>query len=78
MYPEPAARGKGHMHLLLNTIRKEMARQNGLELRLYVHANNQAAKKTYLKAGFTAFSYEIIIFKYKTSITDTNFHCKEK
>lgn len=45
MSPEPAARGKGHMHLLLNAIRKEMARQNGLELRLYVHTNNQAAKK---------------------------------
>lgn len=63
MYIAPAARGQGHMRLLINAIREEMAWQNGLELRLYVHTNNHAAKKAYLKAGFSQSTYEIMIFK---------------
>jgi GNAT superfamily N-acetyltransferase len=49
MYIKPEYRGKGYMDLLLDAIRSEMKEQNGLELRLYVHENNQAAIRAYGK-----------------------------
>ena len=54
---------KGYMDLLLDAIRSEMKEQNGLELRLYVHENNQAAIKAYGKANFTFSKYRIMIQK---------------
>jgi hypothetical protein len=51
------------MDLLLDAIRSEMKEQNGLELRLYVHENNQAAIKAYGKANFTFSKYRIMIQK---------------
>jgi GNAT superfamily N-acetyltransferase len=49
MYIRPDYRGKGYMDLLLDAIQSEMKEQNGLELRLYVHENNQAAIRAYRK-----------------------------
>jgi ribosomal protein S18 acetylase RimI-like enzyme len=63
MYIKPEYRGKGYMDLLLDAIRSEMKEQNGLELRLYVHENNQAAIKAYGKANFTLSKYRIMIQK---------------
>jgi RimJ/RimL family protein N-acetyltransferase len=63
MYIKPDYRGKGYMDLLLDAIRSEMKEQNGLELRLYVHENNQAAIRAYEKANFTFSKYRIMIQK---------------
>jgi ribosomal protein S18 acetylase RimI-like enzyme len=60
---KPDYRGKGYMDLLLDAIRSEMKEQNGLELRLYVHENNQAAIRAYEKANFTFSKYRIMIQK---------------
>ncbi len=61
MYIIPNYRGKGNLDLLLDAIRSEMSEQNGLELRLYVHENNEAAIRAYRKANFTFSKYRIMI-----------------
>ena len=63
MYIKPEYRGKGYMDLLLDAIRSEMKEQNGLELRLYVHEDNQAAIRAYKKSNFTFSKYRIMIQK---------------
>lgn len=63
MYIKPDYRGKGHMVLLLDAIRSEMKEQDGLELRLYVHEDNQAAIRAYRKAHFSFSKYRIMIQK---------------
>jgi len=63
MYIRPDYRGKRHMDLLLNAIRSAMKEQNGLELRLYVHENNQAAIRAYEKANFVFSRYRIMFQK---------------
>lgn len=60
MYIRPSERGKGYMSLLLDAVKSEMQRQNGLELRLYVDKNNQAAIKAYRKANFIHSKYKIM------------------
>jgi len=61
MYIKPDYRGKEYMKLLLDAIRSAMKKQNGLELRLYVHENNEAAIKAYRKENFTFSKYRIMI-----------------
>jgi ribosomal protein S18 acetylase RimI-like enzyme len=63
MYIKPDYRGKGYMDLLLNAIKSEMKGQAGLELRLYVHEDNQVAIKAYKKSNFTFPKYRIMIQK---------------
>jgi GNAT superfamily N-acetyltransferase len=63
MYIRPDYRGKGYLDLLLDAIQSEMKKQNGLELRLYVHENNQAAIRAYEKANFVFSKYRIMIQK---------------
>jgi ribosomal protein S18 acetylase RimI-like enzyme len=63
MYIRPDYRGKGYLNLLLDAIQLEMKKQNGLELRLYVHENNQAAIRAYGKANFVFSKYRIMIQK---------------
>jgi ribosomal protein S18 acetylase RimI-like enzyme len=63
MYIKPDYRGKGYMDLLLNAIKSEMKGQAGLELRLYVHEDNQVAIKAYKKSNFTFSKYRIMIQK---------------
>jgi ribosomal protein S18 acetylase RimI-like enzyme len=63
MYIRPDYRGKGYLDLLLDAIQLEMKKQNGLELRLYVHENNQAAIRAYEKANFVFSKYRIMIQK---------------
>jgi RimJ/RimL family protein N-acetyltransferase len=61
MYLKPGYRGKGLMTPLIDAVVSEMEKQGGLELRLYVHENNIAAKKAYQKVGFNRSKYEIMI-----------------
>ena len=61
MYIEPAYRGKNYMSLLLSAVTQEMDRQNGLELRLYVHEKNQTAIKAYKKVNFKDTCYKIMV-----------------
>lgn len=63
LYIRPADRGKGYLCLLLNAVKSEMKRQNGLELRLYVDADNQAAIKAYQKANFVHSKYKIMTLR---------------
>ena len=51
MYIKPDYRGKGYMDLLLDAIRSEKKKQDSMQLRLYVHENNQAATRAYKKAN---------------------------
>ena len=60
MYLAPSQRGKGQMPLLLEAVKTEMEQQEGLELRLYVHENNQTAIKAYEKSGFIHTHYKIM------------------
>lgn len=61
MYLCKNQRGKGKMSFLLDAVKTEMSKQNGLELRLYVHKNNKAAIKAYQKANFGKSDYEIMV-----------------
>ena len=61
MYLEGGYRKRGLVPVLIDEILKEMKQQHGLELRLYVHENNVAAKKAYAKVGFNRSEYEIMI-----------------
>jgi len=63
IYLKPAQRGKGLIQLLLNAVKDEMLRQSGLELRLYVHRQNLAAIKAYLKVGFARSPYDIMVYR---------------
>ncbi|UCC86676.1 MAG: GNAT family N-acetyltransferase [Anaerolineales bacterium] len=60
MYIRPAFRGRALMDRLLHVV-EDAARQAGaLELRLYVHAQNERAIKAYRKAGFSDSEYRIM------------------
>jgi len=61
MYLTQNQRGKGRMSMLLDAIKSEMASQNGLELRLYVHKDNGAAIRAYEKANFLHSDYKIMV-----------------
>jgi GNAT superfamily N-acetyltransferase len=60
MYLAPSQRGKGRMALLLEKVKSEMNVQKGLELRLYVHKDNNAAVRAYEKANFKHSDYRIM------------------
>ena len=63
MYIVPEQRGRGHMSKLLNAVEHEMQGQNGLELRLYVHQQNERAIRAYEKCGFKRSPYKIMVRK---------------
>lgn len=63
MFIEPAHRGKGLIRLLLETVQREAANANALELRLYVHKDNSAAISAYLKNGFGPSDYQIMTMR---------------
>jgi GNAT superfamily N-acetyltransferase len=60
MFIEPTHRGMGLIRLLLETVQREAANTNALELRLYVHKDNSAAISAYLKNGFGPSDYQIM------------------
>ena len=59
----PGFRGKGYLKLLITAVKSEMEKENGLELRLYVHKNNKAAIRAYEKVGFVISDYDMMILK---------------
>lgn len=63
MFLSPRYRGKGYLKLLINAVKSEMKRENGLELRLYVHKNNKVAIRAYEKVGFVSSNYDVMILK---------------
>ena len=63
MYLAPSQRGQGRMSLLLQVVKAEMENQKGLELRLYVHEENQAAIKAYERANFSHSEYKIMVLR---------------
>ena len=63
VYIVPEQRGQGHLSRLLHAVEAEMESQNGLELRLYVHQQNEKAIRAYGKAGFEKAPYEIMLRK---------------
>jgi len=63
MFISPRYRGKGYLKLLINAVKSEMKRENGLELRLYVHQNNKVAIRAYEKVGFVISNYDVMILK---------------
>ena len=63
MFISPRYRGKGYLQLLINAVKSEMKRENGLELRLYVHKTNKVAIRAYEKVGFVISNYDVMILK---------------
>jgi len=61
MYIVPEKRGQGLMTRMHDAVVEEMERQEGLELRLYVHQDNRRAIRAYEKAGFKPSPYEIMV-----------------
>ncbi|GAL31500.1 hypothetical protein JCM19239_2722 [Vibrio variabilis] len=49
------------MRELISCVESEMYREDGLELRLYVHRDNAVAKRAYEKSGFSLSDYQIMV-----------------
>jgi GNAT superfamily N-acetyltransferase len=64
MYVAPDQRGNGCMRRLLGAVVEELERQQGLELRLYVHQDNKRARSAYEKSGFENSPYDIMVLKH--------------
>ena len=63
MFISTRYRGKGYLKLLINAVESEMKRENGLELRLYVHKDNKVAIRAYEKVGFVISNYDVMTLK---------------
>ena len=60
MFIRAEYRGQGLMAILLDVIKAAARAENALELRLYVHKDNDRAIKAYRRAGFSAADYQIM------------------
>jgi L-amino acid N-acyltransferase YncA len=60
IYIVPAHRGSGLLNQLLDHLSSEAQAAGALELRLYVHDENQRAIKAYRRCGFTEAPYVIM------------------
>ena len=60
MYIKPENRGRGLMKMLIQKVRESAKQGRALDLRLYVHKNNERAIKAYLKSGFVDSDYRIM------------------
>jgi L-amino acid N-acyltransferase YncA len=60
IYIVPAHRGSGLLNQLLDHLSSEAQATGALELRLYVHDENQRAIKAYRRCGFTEAPYVIM------------------
>ena len=63
MYISPSFRGQGYIRLLIDAVKDEMIKDNGLELRLYVHKDNKVAIRAYEKIGFKKSAYDVMIIR---------------
>ena len=62
MYLEPEHRGQGGMRKLVDAIKTAMVAESGLELRIYLNKDNEAAIAAYTAAGFQKSVYEIMVW----------------
>jgi GNAT superfamily N-acetyltransferase len=60
LFIAPGYRGRGLLRLLIDAVRDEARRQNGLDLRLYVHEGNERARAAYRQVGFAEMHYRIM------------------
>jgi ribosomal protein S18 acetylase RimI-like enzyme len=60
LYIKPEHRGRGLMKRLIQTVREAAREGEALDLRLYVHKNNERAIKAYVKSGFVDADYRIM------------------
>ncbi len=63
MFLLPNYRGIGLMEALLKEVKLAAENENAIELRLYVHKDNNRAIKAYKKAGFCNSDYNMMIWK---------------
>ena len=64
VYILPEYRGKGYMSRLFDTVKAEAQKQGAVDIRLYVHEDNERAVKAYQKYGFTESMYIIMTYKF--------------
>jgi len=60
LYVKPEHRGGGLMKMLIQTVRESARQAKALDLRLYVHKNNERAIKAYIRSGFADSDYRIM------------------
>ncbi|OGD19213.1 MAG: GNAT family N-acetyltransferase [Candidatus Aminicenantes bacterium RBG_13_59_9] len=60
LYILPEHRGRGIMKLLIDAVQESASKNQALDLRLYVHKNNERALRAYRKAGFVDAAYRIM------------------
>jgi ribosomal protein S18 acetylase RimI-like enzyme len=60
MYIKPEQRGRGLMKMLIQTVTESARKGKALDLRLYVHKDNERAIKAYIKSGFVDSDYRIM------------------
>ena len=60
LYIRSEHRGRGLMKVLIDAVRESARHDLALDLRLYVHKNNERALKAYRKAGFVDADYRIL------------------
>ena len=63
MYLSPSYRGLGLMKALLKEVKLAAENENAIELRLYVHKDNDRAIKAYKKVGFCKSDYNMMIWR---------------
>jgi GNAT superfamily N-acetyltransferase len=56
-------RGQGLMRVLVDAVRSQARKENGLEIRLYVHKDNKRARKAYRRDGFSDAPYQVMTMK---------------
>ena len=63
MFLLPNYRGIGLMEVLLKEVKLAAENENAIELRLYVHKDNDRAIKAYKKVGFCNSDYNMMIWR---------------
>jgi GNAT superfamily N-acetyltransferase len=63
LYIKPEHRGRGLLERLVQTVRESAGKNKALDLRLYVHKNNDRAIRAYRKSGFVDADYRIMRMK---------------
>ncbi len=60
LYIKPEHRGRGLIRMLIQKVRESARQGKALDIRLYVHKNNERAIKAYVKSGFVDSDYRIM------------------
>jgi GNAT superfamily N-acetyltransferase len=57
----PEYRGQDLMRFLIEHVRDQAKRERALEVRLYIHKDNERGRKAYNREGFVDSAYEMMI-----------------